>query len=131
MSINHKSTLTIDTNKRSSSSLHNCPSCHCLRPSLSSPHYLAPPQQPVKSLYLSQHIDNSTQNIPSSSHNLFKSNIMSNRITFNKSPAASPRRTNITFSYTSPAHRRYHSSDTKLTTKNFKQRHFPHLGITG
>lgn len=57
-----------------------------------------------------------------------KSNVCSNRITFGHLPTQSPRRTNITFSYTSPSKRRHHSNDARLTTKAFKERHFPALG---
>ena len=130
MSTNHKSSLTIDTNQRSSASLHNCPSCHCQRLESGSPCHIRIQPQPVKSLYLSHHFDSTTYS-PRASQSLFRSNILSNRITFGKSPPASPRRTNITFSYTSPSRRRDHSMDAKLTTKAFKQRHFPGLGLAG
>jgi len=127
MSTNLKSSVTIDTNQRSSTSLHNCPSCYCHRMEPSSPYHIRIQPQPVKSLYLSHNFD-STSYSPRSSQSLFKSNILSNRITFGKSPPASPRRSNITFSYSSPSRKKDHSMDSKLTTKAFKQRHFPGLG---
>ena len=57
MSTNHKSSLTIDTNQRSSASLHNCPSCHCQRLEPGSPCHIRIQPQPVRSLKLSHHFD--------------------------------------------------------------------------